>query len=129
MKTAIVILFLGVAFLATVNARTIEFPGLNSELPKPSLFQGLAPQADGCTCGERRSSRIVGGTAAQSGQFPWRVRVCSGSPGSRSCSSCGATIISEKWILTAAHCFNTFQSVSEIKIYVGSTDPNGIVVT
>jgi len=48
------------------------------------------------------SSRIVGGTEAREHSWPWQCRLitCWGS----SCFGCGATIIDENHVLTAAHC-------------------------
>jgi len=48
--------------------------------------------------------RIVGGTTAIKGQWPWQVVL---SEGTTSISLiCGGTLISDQWVLTAAHCFN-----------------------
>ena len=42
--------------------------------------------------------RIVGGTAAKSGQFPYQVAL------QLDGFFCGGSIISDRWILTASHC-------------------------
>uniref|UniRef100_A0A3Q1EXS1 ST14 transmembrane serine protease matriptase a n=1 Tax=Acanthochromis polyacanthus TaxID=80966 RepID=A0A3Q1EXS1_9TELE len=57
---------------------------------------------ENCDCGRSmfKSSRIVGGQDVLEGEFPWQVSLHVKNFG----HVCGATIISPKWIVTAAHC-------------------------
>lgn len=66
-------------------------------------------------------SRIVGGTVATRHQFPWQVYLII-----KSAWTCGASVIKQQYILTAAHCVTndngTRVAASQIKAYMGMHD-------
>nr|ACM40875.1 trypsin [Culicoides nubeculosus] len=68
---------------------------------------------------KRITMKIVGGSPAREHQFPWQASVtsCSG----QSCSTCGGSLISRRYILTAAHCT---AGLSEFQIGLGTNKRN-----
>ena len=56
----------------------------------------------GCKCGcAKRKTRIVGGEKTEVNEYPWQVALYWKKT---SHPSCGGSLISDLWILTAAHC-------------------------
>jgi len=69
-----------------------------------------------CTCGiPNRSNRIVGGQETEVNEYPWQVGLVSSS-GTR--PWCGGTLISDRHVMTAAHC-TAGSSASSIKVLLG----------
>uniref|UniRef100_A0A4W5JYR3 Ovochymase 2 n=1 Tax=Hucho hucho TaxID=62062 RepID=A0A4W5JYR3_9TELE len=62
-----------------------------------------------------RSLRIVGGLEARYGSHPWLVSLRS-----RGSHFCGGAILTERWILTAAHCFSIVSM--NVSVVIGEYD-------
>ncbi|HEX2969965.1 MAG TPA: trypsin-like serine protease [Bacteroidales bacterium] len=67
------------------------------------------------------ATKITGGTDALISDFPWQVYLTAGN------YSCGGSIISPEWILTAAHCVfsdaGTVFSPSQVRVKAGANNP------
>lgn len=75
-------------------------------------------------CGEAPlNSKIVGGQNVTAGSWPWQVSVHFKSSGSQQ-HICGGTLISDQWVLTAAHCILTTSPVFWV-LYIGRESQSG----
>ena len=66
-----------------------------------------------CACGVKRGTRIVGGSKAAPGEYPWMVGLERGGS-----LFCGGSLISSGWVLTAAHCIQG-ANVKKLRIVLG----------
>ncbi|XP_046447987.1 brachyurin-like isoform X1 [Daphnia pulex] len=59
-----------------------------------------------------KDSRIVGGTESVPGEFPWMAHLTIARMGMQ--RECGGSLISQNWIMTAAHCMDGAESVTVV---------------
>ncbi|XP_055560801.1 transmembrane protease serine 9-like [Falco cherrug] len=80
----------------------------------------------GRTCGLRPMafqygmSRVVGGTDAQAGAWPWIVSIQNPWQAGTG-HTCGGSLISAQWVLTAAHCFIEASYITMWRVVIGAT--------
>jgi len=66
------------------------------------MMLGIVEAKCGISANAPDAGRIVGGKEARPHSWPWQVLIrCQNL---QLIGSCGGSIISEKWVITAAHC-------------------------
>ncbi|KAM3922912.1 transmembrane protease serine 13 [Leptodactylus fuscus] len=74
-------------------------------------------------CGQQKKSRIIGGTQANTGDWPWQVSLQVLTKGGYE-HVCGASIINNLWVVTASHCVTANVPLSSWKIVPGTVNLN-----
>ncbi|XP_061869232.1 acrosin-like [Colius striatus] len=80
----------------------------------------------GASCGRQLKAsssgplRVVGGTNAAPGTWPWIVSL-QRPWGKRTKHFCGGSLINPQWVLTAAHCFDKFRKIAKWRVVIGTT--------
>merc|ERR1712178_366999 len=90
------------------------------KLSKAPIMLGLAVLL--CGFASALASRIpyiVNGEDAEIGEFPWQASLQTRT-GTK--HSCGASLVSERWLVTAAHCIVSYRGPSGYRILLGAHD-------
>lgn len=102
-----------------------QIPVISIVSPEPSQPINTTTYNGECGKTENKDTRIVGGKNASLGDWPWMAAL-----GYRSSTrpgpdfKCGATLISNKWVITAAHCVRNLGSFELSVVRLGDLDLN-----
>ena len=93
---------------------------LSSSTQDMTALERLQPSFCGKTPAVKHNERIVGGSEAIHGHFPWQVQLLVSKPEKKNklFFQCGGTLITDEVVVSAAHCFK-YDKPSLYKIVLG----------
>lgn len=101
-------LSLAILFMTVYASQQLSFGQVTAVLENDAIVRGSTPYEETVRLylnREQPRTKIVGGKPAPAGAYPWQVSLgVSWIADPFSAHFCGGSVISEKWIITAAHC-------------------------
>ena len=97
-------------------------PNKTSRTPALALACAAA-LALASTASAQRGPRVVGGTNAPEGAYPWMTAMMTKGQSGFNAQFCGAALIDRNWVVTAAHCVER-ETVNSMDVLVGGYNLN-----
>lgn len=95
---------------------------IGPETPKTQQRLGVSLPEPG-TCGNVISNRIYGGNATKIDEYPWMALIEYKKNGNSNGHHCGASLINERYVLTAAHCISAIpETWTPVRVRLGEWD-------
>jgi len=102
-----------------ISSNTTYWPAYNSTYWPQYNGTYWPPTTSDCVCGvARRRTRIVNGVEVEVNELPWQAGLVSYDS---SYVTCGGTLVSDQWVVTAAHC-TIYSSASDKQVLLGEHD-------
>nr|XP_018916151.1 PREDICTED: venom protease-like [Bemisia tabaci] len=113
MKTSVWLVTVGLCVKLVISAKVRDEEDIETSI-EPETVNKLTslPGSENCGLSGAKTGRIVGGEPAKLGAWPWVAAVGIPVGKEKSVFFCGASLISDKYAVTAAHCFTEFRSSS-----------------
>ncbi|XP_061595515.1 coagulation factor IXb isoform X2 [Cololabis saira] len=110
--------------VSSADAVSVDAEAGTDKTPTEKKLSWAFPTLPTIKAEDNPDQRIVGGDLARPGEIPWQVSLMFRPDSStRARSFCGGSLLSELWVVTAAHCLNEAPSKSFF-IRVGEHDIN-----